>query len=330
MNIFKEFRLFILPVFKGLPLIVTIMVLGYLAASNALQYMIPEYEVGAKIKLDNRSHGDKNFELFEEKTSAAQGSNFLTEVEVFKTKTLQRKAIQKLDFDVSYYRVSDTRNIELYKETPFQVDYKILDTLGYDKDIYLKYAGNGKFRFYKDFEYTDYTHSLRINKAYTDSTTISYRIRRNEKFLKKNPQTLQIGDAFIFRVNNIETLVKAIDKSNFFCSPVDKEVFIVKIHYKHVHPQKAADFLNSLLDTYIETNGERKAAKTSKILQFIDTELDSLGDEMKVASLRLSKYRKNNNIINADQETEAILRQLNQFDMSKLNLDLKEIELKNV
>ena len=330
MNLVKEFKLFILPVFKGLPLIVTMMVLGYLAASYALQYMTPEYEVGAKIKLDNRAHGAKDFELFNKEKSDTKGSNFLTEVEVFKTKTLQRKALNKLDFDVSYYRVTEIRNIEMYKESPFLIDYLILDSSAYDQDIYLKYVGNGKFRFYHDSNHSSYSHSLKINKAYTDSTTISYRIRRNDKYLKKNPQSLQVGDAFFFRINNIGTLAKAIDNSNFFCSPVDKDVFIVKLHYKHEHPQKAVDFLNTLLDTYIETDGERKARKANKILQFIDMELDSLGDEMQVAGLRLSKYRKSNNIINADQETEAILRQLNQFDMSKLNLDLKEIELKNV
>ncbi len=330
MNLIKEFKLFILPVIKGLPLIITMMVLGYLGANYALKYMTPQYEVGAKIKLDNRDHGAKEFELFNEKKSGSKGSNFLTEVEVFKTKSLQKKALQKLDFDVSYHRISNTRKKELYKDSPFLIDYKILDSSAYDQDIYLKYAGNGKFRFYKDQDMTDYEHSLKFKKAYTDSTSISYRIRQNTKYLKKYPNTLKVGDEFSFRINNMTTLAEDINNSNFFCSPVDKEIFIVKLHYKHEHPQKAVDFLNSLLNTYVETDGERKSIKVNKVLQYIEGELDSLGREMKSSGLRLSTYRKGNNIINATQETEAILRQLNQFDVQKLSLDLKEIELNNV
>ncbi len=330
MNLLKEFKLFILPVFKGLPLIVVMMALGYLGANYTLMFMPPTYEVGAKIKLDNRGHGVKEYELFDEKSSAAKGSNFLTEVEVFKTKSLQMKTLEQLDFGTTYRRLSNNRKVDLYKESPFLIDHLILDTSAYDQDIYLKYAGNGKFRIYNDEAMSDFSHSLKFKKAYTDSITISYRIRKNEIFLKKNPEALKVGDKFSFRINNLNTLVKGIDNSNFFVSPVDKEVYIVKLHYKHEHPKKAVDFLNTLLDTYIKTDGERKLMKASKVLQFIEGELDSLGREMKASSVRLSSFRKNNNIINATQETDAILRQLNQFDMNKLTLDLKEIELNNV
>ena len=114
MNLFKEFKLFILPAFKGLPLIVTMMVLGYLGASYALKYITPEYEVGAKIKLDNREHGVKEYELFEEKKSSSKGSNFLTEVEVFKTKSLQEKAFERLDaggFTTEYFKIINGKNL---------------------------------------------------------------------------------------------------------------------------------------------------------------------------------------------------------------------------
>lgn len=330
MNLKKELRFFILPAIKGLPLWVALMVLGYLIANRSLQQTVPIYEVGAKVKLDNREHGVNDYELFNDGAAARSGSNFLTEVEIFKTKGIQLKALEKLDFDVSYYRVTDVRQHDIYKENPFIIDYKILDSISLDEDIYLKYAGNGKFRFYKDREYTQYSHTLRFNKAYTDSTTISYRIRRNNVFLKKNPSDLQVGDRFIFKINNLKTLVKGIDNSNFFVMPVDKEVYIVKLHYKHEHPQKAADFLNTLIETYIENNRVQQNRKTSKILAFIEGELDNLGTEMQGASRKLSDYRRSNNIINPLQETETILKKLSQYDMTKLSLDIKEIELKNI
>lgn len=330
MNLKKELRFFILPAIKGLPLWVTMMVLGYLIASRSLEQTVPTYEVGAKVKLDNREHGVTDYELFNEGSSAKMGSNFLTEVEVFKTKGLQLEALEQLDFNVSYYRTTNIRRYDIYKENPFIIDYKILDSIALDEEVYLKYAGNGKFRFYKDSEYTQYSHSLKFKKAYTDSTSISYRIRRNDNFLKRNPEALQVGDRFSFVINNLKTLVKGIDNSNFFCMPVDKEVYIVKLHYKHEHPQKAVDFLNILVDTYIKRNKNRQNIKTNKILAFIEEELDSLGTEMQNASKRLSEFRKSNNIINPLQETETILKRLSQYDMTKLSLDIKEIELKNI
>ncbi len=330
MNLKKEFKILILPVLRGFPLLLTFMVLAFCLAQYAIRYMVPIYEASASIKLDNRELESGDYTLFDDGTSASTGSNFLTEVELFKSKSLREKVLNNLDFDVSYYRVGKVKRIELYRESPFILDYRMIDSSLYDKSYFLYYKGDGKFRMYADAEKNQYLYTLTFNKVYADSNRLSLRVRPNLTLLREKPEALRVGDFFEFKINATPTLVAGVDKSNFFVRPVDKEIYIVKLHYKNEVPEKAAAFLNELIRVYIETDQENKTAKASKTLEFIDRELDRIGDEMTDASRRLASYRKKHEIVNPKQETESILRQLNQYDINKIAIDLEEIELRNV
>ena len=78
----------VLPVLKGLPILFLVVGLAYIFASYSIKYIVPVYESSASVKLDNREHMGGDYNLIEEKKSNVSGSNFLTEVEVFKSSAL--------------------------------------------------------------------------------------------------------------------------------------------------------------------------------------------------------------------------------------------------
>lgn len=330
MNLQKEFKILILPVLRGFPLLLTIVVLAFFIANYAIRYMVPVYEAGASIKLDNREHGVWDYKLFEEGGNGSAGSNFLTEVEIFKSKSLRKRALENLDFDVSYYRVGKVKTIETYHDSPFLLDYRVIDSSLLDRDFFLFYKGNGQFRLYTDKEKNNYIHTLKLGKVYADNKGISLRLRPNLDLLKEKPDALKVGDLFMFKINSIHSLVNGIGSGNFFVRPVDKDVYVVKLHYKNEVPEKAATFLNELIRVYIANDQENKTAKASKTLAFIDDELDRIGGEMSSASRRLAAYRKKHEIVNPKQETESILRQMNQYEINRISIDIEELELRNI
>lgn len=330
MNIQKEFKILVLPVLRGLPLLVTILVLAYFLSAYAIRYMVPVYETEATIKLDNRAHQSDGYSLLNDQNNSISGSNFLTELELFKSTALQKTALKKLPFDITYHRIGKVKTIELFQDNPFIIDYKILDSVILDQAFYLTYKGNGRFRIFKDKNFTDYLRTIKVNRSYTDSTTLSYRVRLNEKVIKERTGSLKEGDRFAFTINSLETLAMNINSNNFFVRPVDKDVFVVKLLYKHEVPKKSALFLNKLIDAYIETDQFNKAVKASKTLAFIDKEIEKVKNNLKDSERKKANFRKKYGIVNPLQETEAILRQLNEYDINKMTLDLQEVELQNV
>ena len=292
MNIQKEFKILVLPVLKGLPLLAAIVILVYFLCDYSLKYTVPVYEANASVKLDNREHVGGDYSLIEDKKNSVSGSNFLTEVEIFKSSALHKKALQELPFDLTYHRIGNVREIELFNDCPFIIDYKILDSIALDKPIYLTYKGKGRFRIFKDRAYKNYLRTIKFNQSFTDSSTVSFRIRQNSKILDQKPKILKPGDHFSFAINSLEKLAESINQQNFFVRPIDKEVFVVKLHYKHEVPQKSALFLNKLIDVFIAKDQENKFEKAAKNLDFIDKELERVRNELVQSEKEMANFGK--------------------------------------
>ena len=87
----KEYQLLIVPVLKGLPIILLLLVGAITLASRLIIYTVPEYQSTGSIKIDNRNINLGDLAIFEEdgRTKGATSVDFLTEVEMFKSKKLK-------------------------------------------------------------------------------------------------------------------------------------------------------------------------------------------------------------------------------------------------
>ena len=123
----KEYQTLIVPVLKGLPIIILLIVGSVMLASRLVVYTVPEYQSTGSIKIDNRNINLGDLALFEEegRTKGATSVDFLTEVEMFKSKKLKELTFEKLDFELELFRVGKIKTIELYKNNPIQIKYGI-------------------------------------------------------------------------------------------------------------------------------------------------------------------------------------------------------------
>ena len=330
MNLQKEFRLLVLPVFRGLPIILLVMAISFFVVNHFLTYMQPVYQASAAIKLDNRDLGLQNFEIFENGDDKPTfTNNFLTEVELFQSSGLIRRAFDSLDFEISYYRIGDIKTTELFKEIPFEIDYEAMEQQAYDRPFYLTYAGDD--RFYFSTVPGQEGKEIICGKKYSSTRAqLSFALNKNEDLIIRKPTTLKPGDQFSFKINSVEGLMAEVNDNNLFVKPIDKEVYIVKVYYKHEVAEKAALFVNALLNAYLAEDQEIKNQRAETTLNFIDNEIEGVEKKLYRAEKSLSRFRKKYGVINTTQETEAMLRRFNEYNKEKLHYDIQEVELKNV
>ena len=144
----KEYQTLIVPVLKGLPIIIVLLVGAVMLAARLVVYTVPQFQSTGSIKIDNRNINLGDLALFEEegRTKGATSVDFLTEVEMFKSKKLKELTIQKLDFELEYFRIGKLKTIELFQNSPIEIEYKIINKDAYDKIFYLKYLGEKQFQ----------------------------------------------------------------------------------------------------------------------------------------------------------------------------------------
>ena len=331
MNLSREFRTLIVPVIKGSPLIVLLLIVAVLLARRLIIYTNPTYQTDAAVKIDNKDYGVGSFSLFDVEMGPKQSlsSIFLTEVELFKTRKIKELTFKKLDFDVSYYRVGKLRTSEIYYDSPFKIIYNINDPKVYEKKIPLQYIGNESFISTRGKKPNQQIDTVRFNETFEDER-FEILLLKNDRFWEEKPEALKVGDNFTFIIHKFETLIKSVDASNYFVKPIDKEISIAKIYYKHEVPEKAALLVNTLVDAFIESSKSIKDTFATKTITFIQNQINDVEQKLKEAEGNLTDFKEVNDVVNTSLETDATLKELTALDLRKVDLEIQEVELNSI
>lgn len=329
----KEYKLIIRPLLKASPVLIGLIVIALLIARRAIMYMTPEYRAAGAIKINNLNYTQSAINLFSEeneKNLPRQNENFLAEVEVFQTRDLISKTLERLHWELTTYRVGDLRLSEIYEERPFVIDYVVQNDKALDKTLFFDYLGGGRFRFF-DGSSKDTVHATTVEAGQLfEKNGLLLSIQPDSAFLKLKPGSLKAGDRFALRVNSEDALISQFKSDKLFVKPVDKEVSIIRVYFNHELPEKAQSFVNTLMETYIEEGRRSREQQVAQTLDYLGNQLEIVRKRLEEAEAGLTAYRSDNKLINTNQETDAVLRELTQLNLQKVDLDMKTSELKRL
>ena len=331
MNIRKEFQKIILPLLKASPILIALCALTIFVAKKGIQYLPHEYQSKGAIKINNLNSSQTGFDLFQQKNNNTpmQNENFLTEIEVFKSKDLIENTLKQLDWELTIHRVGEMREMELYDKRPFKIVYQVKNELVYDRDFYLKYGGEETFylaeNLTKDSQFVEI-----LTNEWQQQEDFTFKLTIDKDFVKKSPQSLKIGDLFRFRINGIEALVSSINDKNLFVRPVEKDISIIRIYFIHELPVKAQSFVNKLMESYQEECRIYKEKMSDETLAYMDKRLEEVGVKLRTSESEMAFFRTKNNLVNTRQETDAILKEIKALDMQDLDFDMQKVELERL
>lgn len=309
-----------------MPLILLLVVIAFMVSQRLLMYTNSIYQADGAILIDLSKKNTNTNVIFDEQANKKSSHSFLTEVESFKSKSLIEKTLRTLNFDISYFRIGELKNSELYHNAPFSINYASTTEEAFDRPFYLKYLGNNQFQLSETASFEKVKATIRFGQLYSDEH-LAMTVNRNNEFLNKKPTSLSEQDRFMFQLNSIEGLMSQVNATNLFIKPVDKEIQVIKIYYQHEIPEKAKLFVDGLMETYIKSCQEVVSSESETTLAFLDTQLADITKKLKNAESKLAGYKAENGIINAMQETDAALKEIMQLDLQKVDYQMQENEL---
>lgn len=315
----QSIKRMLLPLIKGLPIISLIFFAVLIAAAKYIQYSVPMYSSATKVKLDDRTFGISHNNLYKDFDVFSTKNKVETEVELIKSQTLIRKALQGLNFDVTYNRIGKLKTTELYQNNPFTVAYTTPEGSIFNK--------NFQIRILNSKEYIFMVHADAEGSRQLFGDTIKIRnakmcIELNEE-VSKAPG-FHLNDLYGFSIHSIEKQIKDITDRYLDITAQDKNIPIIRISYMNPSPQKAADFVNTLCDIYIRDYVDHKSFAAKKTLSFLDEQIDKVHLELSAAERRLERYKQRNDVVNTRQETETELRKIADMKVQLANLEMNE------
>lgn len=310
-------------------------ILCFAVAFAYLRVAVPNYQVTAKILLQDKERGSfaSQADMLADFGFQAQDANVENEIEVIKSMSVTRGAVADAQLYISY-SLPGFNEQPIYKDdSPFTVTYGV-DALGnFSMDSVYKLRVPLKFDLVFDGEGgTKVVYECLLNEedkepvVFTEEFTgpsCVLNTPHGNVLVQKNDWVEEYPKGeLIVNVSPVESAARFY-MTQLAVAPISKTSSVSVMAINTPVPNTGMDFLNAVIENYNDVTNEEKRQVARQTEAFIVERIDSLSKELLIMETRLSTYKKNNQLISSSLDAAAISK--NKIEYTK---QLEEVDLK--
>jgi tyrosine-protein kinase Etk/Wzc len=315
--------------FWYLVLLSLIIILG--GAVFYIKFAAKSYKVQAAVLLKierSNAYGSKPDDIMRVYDLIEQDKNLQNEMLVLQSSPLIKLVIEDMDLSVSYYQQEDKLPKELgfsmkslYKNAPFivlpeQGSPQPVDVLFYvhvrDEETYtisatakdamiVNLADESVVVEETPFHFSGvYRFGERVGNSFT-----SFRVLLNANY---NTEEYMHRDLF-FRFNTSTALTDEF-KENLKVETSAIDATMVELSLICQSQQMGIDFLNGLINKYIEHNLDEKNYLAIKTIEHLDFQLADISQSLGSSEQELQEIRRSSSVMNVDEKAQSVYNQL--------------------
>lgn len=129
------------------------------------------------------------------------------------------------------------------------------------------------------------------------------------------------GQEFVLKQMNLLPAIRSLAK-RLSVSEKGKQTGVLAVSLKHRYPDRAASILNSIANTYVRRNVEKRSAEAEKTLEFLEKQLPGVKAKLDSAEKVLADYRHKIGSVDLTGETQVHLQK--EVDLQKQLLKLEQ------
>lgn len=242
----------------------------------------------------------------------------INEIGILKSFNLNYRVMKELpEFSVIYKSVGKRGIAEsrMYKTSPFIVLYDSLDkqTLGQKVSIRIlsetnyRISLNDKKNFEKDLGFGERF----IGEGYDFVVNL-----RDKSLYKYDPDA---SNKYYFYFADPVSLANQY-RGKLLVTPVEEQASLVTLSTSGFVVQQEADYLNTLMKVYLEFGLEYKNKTAAQTIDFIEQQLGTIADSLRLAENDLEGFRLRNQLIDISKEGSLIQTRLEEIDGERTKL----------
>ena len=314
---------------KYWPYILACAFIGVLCAVLVNRYATPIYRVEASIVVNDEPSGTLGQDIFESAGLSIPKSNVENEIGILKSYTLAFEALNALNFNVFYYKDGFIKKSEIYGNAPFliEADWKHPQLVG--GMFAIRKLDNRKFQLtvieddFSVFSPLDPHYKTQVNVL--DNIEGEYPfgewIQGNHYKFKVSDLSADNGEEIFFHLTDTYSLANRY-KNDLQVSPLNKTATILTLSLELNHRRKGEDYLNKLMEVYLERELLEKNQTAANTVFFIDQQLSGITDSLSFIEDRLENYRSTNNVFNLTEEGSLIFQRLEGMEKERAEVNL--------
>lgn len=287
------------------------------------RYTMPVYQVSGSLIIndDNRGKGLIGYEnMIPGMENYRTQKTVLNEIEMLKSYTLTEKALDDLDFNITYIGVgrSGIKEAILYHNSPFIV---IPDSVGDNLDnypVFIDVLDKNKFEVTIDGEHK-IKQIMNFGESFS-SKAFNFKIILRDTI---NFSAERVYNKYYFKFNNPNSQVNKYRSLLNVNMNDSKKGSVLILSVVGNNPQQITDYLNKLMEKYISKGLADKNQTAINTVNFIDKQLEVLDSSLRLAEQDLKDFRLENRIVDISSENNAVFEHLSELQKAKISTELE-------
>ncbi len=303
---------------KNLWVMIIIFLATNLAAYLTIRWTKDVYESHSVLKLEIKQDATA---LGIKQIVEDQNRNIIAgEIEQMKSKLFFGRVLDSLDLWVSYYSIGTVLEYEMYRGSPFRIDYAISDKRFQDQPIFFDFLDGGRYRI-KTGELGEEKEASLGEPISTGGGTFVANLARGAK--------PDFSNHYFFVVNSQEKLLDFLDQ-NLKVEPINFDASTIRVSLRDFNPLKAHVIVNKIDSVYLYYSDEQKNMANKQKIGWLNNELRQVEGKMENFENYFEAFTLKNRSSNLDSDLRKTIFIINQIDSQRFELTKKINELNSL
>jgi tyrosine-protein kinase Etk/Wzc len=282
------------------------------------KHTVPTWRVSATVLIDEEKNSKMSIgsdQLLEGFGLRPGMKNLDNQLLILTSWSLIEKTLDKLPFGTEYYTRGRINKVAFYPESPLRI--YIDSTYIIPKDIEFKL---------KILDDNHYTVSSSVKGSPKNEITASFgdtielsggRISIEKIYGSYNERNTPPVIYFVFQSHDM--LIESY-RSRLKAATASKDGTIVKLSLDGPNRKMDIDFLNTLIEVFINNNLDQKNQEAVRTINFIEGQLSGISDSLSITEDRLQKFRSANKVMDMSAQGQQIITQAMSLENEKARL----------
>ncbi len=300
---------------KNLWIIVLIFLTTNLTAYLTLRWTKDVYESSSELKLDIKQDATA---LGIKQMVEDQNRNIVAgEIEQMRSKLFFSRVLDSLDLWVSYYSIGNVLEFEMYRGSPFRIDYTLSDERFMDKPIYFDFLEGNRYRV-QIGDSGDEKEAVLGEPVNLPGGSITASLSPSAHPDYKNH--------FFITINSRGKLLDFLT-SNLKIEPINFEANTIRVSLRDFNPTKVYTVVNKIDSLYLEYSNEQKNRANKQKIEWLNNELALVEIKMQNFENYFENFTLKNKSINVDSDLRQTIFMINKLDSQRFELGKRITEL---
>jgi capsular exopolysaccharide synthesis family protein len=313
---------------KNLWLILIIFIVSVLSGYAYFRYTRPVYKTSTILQIKNENKTNQILGI----NSGIMETDLAPVIELIRSNEFLKTVASSLPLDVSYYRQGTFLYTELYGNTPFEVKYRINNTIILDQKIevdfidykcHLSYKiGNQEYEYLVSPEEWQSVFGMEIFIHFPSKKDMEFELDPDNK------------SQYFITINNTKTVLSKI-VSNLNIQVLNENAGTILITYNDYNARKSAEITNAIAEKFIEFDENKKKESATNIIKYIDQQMDNVFVQLNETEQDLHNFKQINNIKSGNENllfnrANLYTSKMSELETKLLNIDFEIMTLQKV